>query len=277
MLFELPLPNFFLGFSAIFFGYILQSSLLEYFFYCKRRNRSWKIQQNAGDPHCAFYFLPIFSSKKNRGPYHKQFTFINIILGGFSAGLIAELVHRGVCPMSFSPVDSLSSVIRILRDFGIAFLSEAVLEYYWHRLMHTKYFYAIAHKYHHHYKSPEVWDDMYIFPLEAIGYYFILYSPPFLYHTHVYAFLLYMGCMGLCGVLDHSGIRVKLPLHLYNTEDHDLHHLKFNVNFGFPVPWLDILHGSYEGTYLGIKFHPTGSFAKVVSSSSHACSAKPDD
>lgn len=38
---------------------------------------------------------------------------------------------------------------------------------------------------------------------------------------------------------------------LYSTVDHDIHHEKFDVNYGFPLPWLDILHGTYTGVYLG--------------------------
>ena len=34
---------------------------------------------------------------------------------------------------------------------------------------------------HHYYKSPQPFDDMYIHPLEALGYYLILYSPAFVF------------------------------------------------------------------------------------------------
>lgn len=37
-----------------------------------------------------------------------------------------------------------------------AFAMHNVVEYYWHRLMHHRWFYARLHKIHHHYKSPEV-------------------------------------------------------------------------------------------------------------------------
>ena len=115
--------------------------------------------------------------------------------------------------------------------------------------MHLKYFYSLFHKFHHTYKSPEPWDDMYIHPVEAIGYYIILYSPPVVYHMHRISFIIYMIIMGICGVLDHSGIKVDIPF-LYNTIDHDNHHARFNVNFSFPFPYMDILHGTYYGTLL---------------------------
>ena len=60
-----------------------------------------------------------------------------------------------------------------------------------------------------------------------------------------------MIIMGLCGVLDHSGVIVEIPL-LYNTIDHDYHHSKNNINYSFPFPYMDIIHGTYYGTFLSI-------------------------
>lgn len=33
--------------------------------------------------------------------------------------------------------------------------------------------------------------------------------------------------------------------------DHDLHHSRFEVNYAFPFPFLDVLNGTYEGAFLG--------------------------
>ena len=49
---------------------------------------------------------------------------------------------------------------------------------------------------------------------------------------HLYSFIGYMIVMGLCGVLDHSGIKINI-LGLYKTSDHDKHHSHFNVNMHF--------------------------------------------
>ena len=65
---------------------------------------------------------------------------------------------------------------------------------------------------HHYYKSPQPFDDMYIHPLEAAGYYVILYSPAFVFRLHWIGFAVYMAIMGTCGVLDHCGIEVCAPL-----------------------------------------------------------------
>ena len=136
--------------------------------------------------------------------------------------------------------------ILFLGEVMMAILWQSVLEYYWHVVMHWPFFYKHMHKWHHTYKAPELFDDMYIHPLEAVGYYCILYSPPFLpfLQLHVLSFLAYMAIMGICGVLDHSGISMRIP-GLYDTRDHDIHHLLTLVNYSFPFPFMDYLHGTY--------------------------------
>ena len=53
-----------------------------------------------------------------------------------------------------------------------------------------------------------------------------------------------MIIMGLCGVLDHSGIIFYVP-NLYDTRDHDVHHEKFDVNYAFPFIFMDVIHNTY--------------------------------
>ncbi len=60
---------------------------------------------------------------------------------------------------------------------------------------------------------------MYIHPLEALGYYCILYSAPFVIPMHSYSFVLYMILMGLTGVLDHCGVKLAVP-GVYDTTHH---------------------------------------------------------
>jgi len=123
---------------------------------------------------------------------------------------------------------------------------QCVAEYYWHRLMHWPPCYRRFHKLHHHYKAPEPFDDLFIHPTEAFGYYCILFSPVLLVpDLPIMSFFAYMGVMGLCGILDHSGITLKLP-GIYNTADHDIHHEYFHFNYAFPFIALDLLHGTYR-------------------------------
>jgi sterol desaturase/sphingolipid hydroxylase (fatty acid hydroxylase superfamily) len=247
------LIEFCFGFLIIFLGYITKSCILQhiYYHYNQTNVHKWKIQPS--QYHLGFYFIPILSSKPDRAPNHGLFSFINLVIASKFCGMIMLLTSINFCPFKFTCFQTFG-ILNIINDFIIAVVYECVAEYYWHRLMHTKYFYSIFHKFHHYYKAPEIWDDMYIHPVEAFGYYCILYAPPFLFHTHVISFILYMIFMGICGVLDHSGIRIKDPFNIYSTEDHDLHHSKFNINYGFPLPIMDILHGTYHGNFLGFSY-----------------------
>lgn len=260
-------------FFIIFLGYFMQSSLLLLIFYTNTKStdsnniKRWKIQDHNTDNVGKFVFHPIISTKPNQGKYHRLFGTMNIITGSLYAAMVTELCNHGYGFMRydqipFDPAKHTSANIAAITTFALLILYEFIViviyqniaEYYWHRLMHTKYFYASWHKYHHHYKSPEPFDDMYIHPFEAIGYYTILYAPPFLFHTHLYAFIGYMIVMGVCGVIDHSGIKFHLP-GIYNSIDHDNHHVKFEVNYGFPFIYLDILHGTYHGRFCGKEYN----------------------
>ena len=88
------------------------------------------------------------------------------------------------------------------------------------RFMHLRPVYGRLHKFHHFYKSPEPFDDLMIHPLEAFGYYVQLYSPPFLIAMPLSSFLMYMAVCGVCGVLDHSGVKLSVP-GLYDTAGND--------------------------------------------------------
>jgi sterol desaturase/sphingolipid hydroxylase (fatty acid hydroxylase superfamily) len=251
-----------ISFCLIFFGYILQSSVMQIWyaipaFHSLERLKIWKSQPAQRRSLGSFYAHPSLSNKPHRASYHRLFASINLVIASLFAAGTTELCYRKHCRLILSvdePI-SLRLIMIVLAEFMVVAVYENVVEYYWHRMMHLKFFYLNFHKFHHHYKSPEPYDDMFIHPLEAVGYYCILYSPPFLFPIHLPAFLLYMVVMGLCGVIDHSGVRIEVPW-IYNSLDHDNHHLKFNVNYGFPFIYLDILHGTYEGSFAGKLYRP---------------------
>ena len=249
----------YLNASIIFFGYIIQNTFVQYLFYVHRKRdvATWKTQpEKGGDRLGVLWGLPIFSSKPGRVPWHVALTTFNLLLATFFAFAVTEACVRGHSQMVFTSAGDYG-VGWILRDLLVAYVYENVAEFYWHRLLHWAPLYKTFHKVHHTYHSPEPFDDMMIHPFESFAYYVILYAPPFLFRCHVLAFLGYMVVMGLAGTLDHSGVRVYIP-GIYDTADHDKHHERFNVNFGFPHCFLDILHGTYDGTFLGRTYRPSG-------------------
>lgn len=183
------------------------------------------------------------------------------------AAAVAECVARGRGALTWHAASARPAAL--LAAFLACVVQQSVLEFYWHWAMHAPQLYRRLHAIHHYYKSPQPFDDLCIHPLEAFGYFCILYSPaavdlvsPLLARAagvqagpcHVSAFVAYMALCGVCGVLDHSGVRVRWALPggrtLYDTEEHDAHHsCGFGpgtaVNLGFPFAVLDRLHGTY--------------------------------
>lgn len=85
------------------------------------------------------------------------------------------------------------------------------------------------------------------------AYYFILFAPPVLLPIHLHAFYIYMAIHGTTGVLDHTGVRVHVPW-LYDTAHHDDHHKLTYANYSFPMPFLDVFHGTFSGTFAGKQY-----------------------
>lgn len=236
------------AFLIIFVGYIATSLILQYLYYYNRKYdvKEWKVQDKKDSSVGKIYQHPFISDKKGRGPYHGIFAAVNLFIASCFALVVTELGQRRSSLVHFQH-DSLLSygILKILWELFAAVALEMVLEYYWHRLMHLRFVYRHLHKFHHYYKSPEPFDDMYIHPLEAFGYYCILYMSPFVMNIHMYAFIAYMMVMGIFGIMDHSGIQFEIPW-LYKSADHDCHHLKTEINYGFPFPYIDMIHGTYE-------------------------------
>lgn len=231
-------------FIVQFFGYIVMSLFLQLAFIYQQRNKSEAV--------IPIWGMPIVSIKPGRGKYHGLISLFNLTMASTFAAVTTELSLRRINQMRFEMID-IVHLSTILCELLLAVVYQSVVEYYWHRLMHLPFFYKRFHKYHHFYKSPEPWDDMYIHPIEAAGYYCILYGPPYLFSIHYVTFLLYMVIMGSFGTLDHSGVNFVI-YGLYNTIDHDSHHGKFEVNYSFPFPHMDILHGTFDGQYLGHQY-----------------------
>jgi lathosterol oxidase len=249
---EMFSPYSYLNACIMLVGYVAQNTLLQYWYYCLRREEvsDWKIQPESNrNRRGVLWFLTCLSNNPGRGLYHRLLTTLNLSLAVVFVFFVSESCINGRSKMSFAPVSEYG-LLQIFTDLIIAYIYENIAEYYWHRLLHIGPLYRSFHKVHHYYKAPEPFDDMMMHPLEALCYYCILYSPPFLCTFHVYSFVAYMTLMGLTGTLDHSGIKMTI-YGIYDTRDHDKHHSHFNVNFGFPHPFLDILHGTYDGCFMG--------------------------
>lgn len=182
-------------FWLFMFGYTFGSLLLQYtYFTCNNGHictksiiQPKKIAANY-DPNTDSYpfYAPYFGKKPNRPSNHGFFTATNICTASTIAMITTELSIRNISPsgieyhtnMYFTSITEYG-LLNILLDFVISVILEHILEYYWHRLMHVRWFYVHLHKFHHYYKAPQPFDDLYMHPIEGeslrVAYIHILY------------------------------------------------------------------------------------------------------
>lgn len=256
--------------AFIFVFYHVANYAMQVLFYYRRRDdeRAWKAQPGVAP--CASErdwvpWLPLlepFGFVKPGAPRYPLgwlLATVNICIGSAAAGVTAELVMRNASRLQFDEFEWRRDVLGIVWACTI----EQIVEYFWHRAMHTAWLYSHLHRIHHANRAPSPFDDMLIHPLEGFGYYCILYSPAFLVNMHYSGFFVYMSIMGLCGVIDHCGVSLSVP-GLYDSVDHDNHHKLNIVNYAFPFPFMDILFGTYDGHFLGREFKPWARAGLVV-------------
>ena len=266
-------------FAFQFCGYVALSTWVEWRWYHRRRGeeRQWKTQSgkmhgtiHRGAAACdgdgrgrrgyawglpALDLVRANPSSNGRHPSHARFATCNLVVSSLFAGATCEAYLENCDGKSFGLGSTLvqssevAGLAKVLVGTLLAVTWQSVLEYYWHRAMHLPRVYRLLHKFHHHYKSPQPWDDLFIHPAESFGYCLILYSPAFCVPSlPVQAFLLYMTIMGACGVLDHCGVKMRWPFGAYDTQFHDVHHRSFDANFAFPFPTMDRLHGTHRAS-----------------------------
>jgi sterol desaturase/sphingolipid hydroxylase (fatty acid hydroxylase superfamily) len=254
----------FWGYSGfIFIFYHVTNAVIQWLFYHRRKSETslWRAQPEkpkvgkSSDPFVPW--IPILEPLLGiRQPGAEQYPrgwllcTINTLVASLFAGIVAETAMRGGTKLYYDAIPELAFGkstaafwLAIVGEFLLITFHESVVEYVWHWAMHRPFLYKRFHKIHHHNKSPGPFNDMLIHPLEAIGYYCILYSPPFLYRIHWLSFFAYMSIMGLFGVIDHCGVKISIPW-IYDSEFHDLHHEKFHPNLGFPFAFMDVIFGT---------------------------------
>ena len=234
--------------AALVSFYVVTNAALQLVYYWRRAGSlaAWKLQPRVTAP-CTRAHVPRIpllnllcggsALRPSAAPNHALIVSLNVAMVGVFAGVSAAAIAEGYSTLRFDPIDSASAIAGVLLEgVGYLLLAHQIEEYYWHRLLHWAPLYKRFHKYHHAYKSPSPFDDMYISNLEAAGYYVILWSPPFVGHAlawagrlltggglvpiqpqpalllpfsvvspHFASFLLYMSVVGTTGILDHSG------------------------------------------------------------------------
>ncbi|KAJ5925540.1 hypothetical protein N7454_008179 [Penicillium verhagenii] len=141
---------------------------------------------------------------------------------------------------SYRVESTLPGVVEFARDFLISLLLRETMFYYSHRLLHIPYLYRQIHKKHHKFTAPIALAAQFAHPIEHIFANALPISlPPQLLRSHVLTFWVFLAWELFNTATVHSGY----DFFHNKAKMHDLHHEKFNLNYG-SVGLLDWVHGT---------------------------------
>ncbi|KAJ5211587.1 uncharacterized protein N7498_003233 [Penicillium cinerascens] len=150
------------------------------------------------------------------------------------------ITSRAGSSSSYRVEKALPPATEVVRDFLISILIRETLFYYSHRLLHVPYFYRRIHKKHHKFTAPIALAAQFAHPLEQIFANALPISlPPQLLRSHVLTFWLFLAWELFNTATVHSGY----DFFHNKAKMHDLHHEKFNLNYG-SIGLLDWVHGT---------------------------------
>lgn len=131
------------------------------------------------------------------------------------------------------------SLFKMIYDIFISILASDFLFYFFHRLFHTKYLYKAIHKKHHEITAPIGISSVYSsIPEIYLGNLLPIFLPMILLSSHNITVNLWVIITTINTVVfSHSGYSALAGFH-------DLHHEKFNVNFG-TISLSDRLFGTF--------------------------------
>ncbi|CAI7612842.1 unnamed protein product [Penicillium bialowiezense] len=182
---------------------------------------------------------PSFSQRHKIQPAPKQPTRQDIIRC-FTVVAQNQILSRAGSGSSYRIEISFPGVIEIIRDVILSLLMREALFYYSHRLLHIPYLYVRIHKKHHRFTAPIGLAAQFAHPIEQIFANALPISlPPQLLHSHVLTFWIFLAFELFNTVTVHSGY----DFFHNKAKMHDLHHEKFNLNYG-SVGLLDWIHGT---------------------------------
>eukprot|EP00009_Paramoeba_aestuarina_P016587 CAMPEP_0201531680 /NCGR_PEP_ID=MMETSP0161_2-20130828/48336_1 /ASSEMBLY_ACC=CAM_ASM_000251 /TAXON_ID=180227 /ORGANISM="Neoparamoeba aestuarina, Strain SoJaBio B1-5/56/2" /LENGTH=284 /DNA_ID=CAMNT_0047934723 /DNA_START=135 /DNA_END=986 /DNA_ORIENTATION=+ len=189
----------------------------------------------------------------------KKFTLSHLLLCALNLGLTSLMLYGEMDYVISRWTSPEEGGIGLIAGWCIAIpvcvLSDEVWFYYLHRLGHWSFIYAKLHKVHHAFQMTHPIAAYYAHPLDhCIVVIFSSLTGPLLLATFFpqYVHFSAIMCWHLTGMFHftqgHCGYEFKnlpRPLrHILRADDfHEVHHMKFNYNYGNLI-FLDYLHGT---------------------------------
>ena len=153
--------------------------------------------------------------------------------------LLSAASHAGM-NSTYRIETTLPGPVEILRDVFLSLLMREALFYYSHRILHIPSLYIPIHKKHHRFTAPIALAAQFAHPIEHIFANTLPISlPPQLLGSHIVTFWIFLAYELVNTATVHSGY----DFFWYKARAHDLHHEKFNLNYG-SLGLLDWVHGT---------------------------------
>jgi len=207
--------------------------LVHYWYYARRRAEAarWKIQPKR-------WLTP-------RMTRHAFFLgSANILMGAVIGGSFAYWVARGGFSMLYFDASKHGLLYLPISAVLLFFAIDAGL-YYSHRALHGRFLFRHIHRWHHRYTAPIIFTTTAVHPVEFLTFEFFLILPAFVIPTHVAVYVAVIAYTYFIGMVDHSGVRLRVPLPLHaNNQFHDDHHVYFHCNYAHHTTLFDRLHGT---------------------------------
>ena len=226
--------------------YLIFASGTFFLFYVVLRKPLWfrKIQQK----------MPSFKDYRRDFLYSTLTTFIGavIILLTFKAGADYHHVYKDI--------NEYGMVYYVFTFFWMFFLHDTWF-YFMHRAMHHPWLFKHVHLIHHRSTNPSPWTAYAFHPLEAILEAAIIPIIAFTLPVHVSAIIFFFLFQIAYNVYGHLGFEIlpkgfhksRLGKWVNTSTAHNLHHHKFNGNYGLYTLFWDRLFGTvredYDATY----------------------------
>ncbi len=169
---------------------------------------------------------------------------VGSILGGTLAWHVTgggwSTIYFSVAERGWAWLVGSTALVFVLIDAGL---------YYSHRLLHHRAIFKHIHRWHHRFVAPVVFTTTAMHPLEFLIFATVLFLPAFVIPIHAGAYVVVLFYTYLIGMIDHSGIKLAVPLPFHADNGfHDEHHTAFHCNYGHHTTLWDKLHGTQKRT-----------------------------